>query len=71
VSFHIRVSARGIGPSIPDVDPNNSELISIPKWVEISSLKDINYLPYIHENLMEYIKTNNFLPLFIEEPLEK
>lgn len=58
-------------PSIPDIDPDNEELISEPKWVEISKLKDINYLPYIHEELMKYIKTDRFLPVFIEEPLEK
>lgn len=37
----------------------------------ISRLKDINYLPYIHEELMEYIKINRFSPVFIEEPLER
>lgn len=58
-------------PSIPDIDPNNQELISVPKWVQISSLKDINYLPYIHKELMEYIETNRFSPVFIEEPLDK
>lgn len=58
-------------PSVPDINPNNKEITSEPKWIEISNLKDINYLPYIHEKLMEYIKTNSFSPLFIEEPLEK
>ena len=58
-------------PSIPDVDPNNPKLTSEAKWVEISDLKNIHYVPYIHEQLMEYIKTNNFSPVFIEEPLNK
>ena len=39
MSFHIRVSGRGIV---------------------------INNVPYINDELMEYIKTNNFSPVFIE-----
>lgn len=58
-------------PSIPDVDPNNPKLTSKAKWIPISKLKDINYVPYIHDQLMEYIKTNNFSPIFIEELLSK
>ncbi|MDF2587614.1 MAG: hydrolase [Anaerocolumna sp.] len=58
-------------PSIPDVNPNNHDMISEPKWVDITNLKNINYIPYIHEKLMDYINTNSFSPVFIEEPLEK
>jgi 8-oxo-dGTP diphosphatase len=58
-------------PSIPDVDPDNPEMSSEAKWVQISNLKDVNYVPYIHEQLMEYINTNSFSPVFIDEPLIK
>lgn len=58
-------------PSVPDIDPDDPEISSESKWIPISGLKNINYVPYIHEQLIEYIKTNNFSPLFIEEPLNK
>jgi 8-oxo-dGTP diphosphatase len=58
-------------PSIPDIDPDNPQFTSEAKWVEISDLEGINYVPYIHEELMQYIKTNRFSPVFIEEPLKK
>ncbi|MGH4123789.1 MAG: NUDIX domain-containing protein [Clostridium sp.] len=58
-------------PSIPDIDPDNPEMSSEAKWVQISNLEDVNYVPYIHEQLMEYIKTNSFSPAFIEELLIK
>lgn len=58
-------------PSVPDIDPDNPEISSEAKWVQISNLEDINFVPYIHEQLVEYIKTNSFSPVFIEEPLNK
>ncbi|MEG0775372.1 NUDIX domain-containing protein [Clostridium sp.] len=58
-------------PTVPDIDPDDSEIVSEAKWVQISDLENINYVPYIHEELMEYIKTNRFSPIFMEEPLEK
>lgn len=58
-------------PTIPDVNPDNPNLVGKARWVPIYSLKDINYVPYIHKELMEYFKTNKFSPVFIEEPLEK
>ena len=58
-------------PSVPDRNPDNPEITSKARWVSISELKDINYLPYIHGQLMEYIKTGRFSPVFVEEPLKK
>ncbi|MCM0648904.1 NUDIX domain-containing protein [Clostridium swellfunianum] len=58
-------------PSVPDRDPDNSAITSESKWISISELENINYVPHIHEQLMEYIKTNIFSPVFIEEPLNK
>ncbi len=103
MSFHIRVSARGIvinndkillngfgdgeyynipgggvepgetvkQPSVPDTDSDNPDISSEAVWIPISNLENINYVPYIHEELIEYIKTNRFSPMFMEEPLNK
>lgn len=57
-------------PAVPDINPDNPKITSEAKWISISQLESINYVPYIHEKLMEYINTNNFSPLFIEEPLD-
>lgn len=58
-------------PIIPDVCRENPNLVGEAKWVPIDKLKDINYIPYIHDQLIEYLKTNKFSPVFLEEPLEK
>lgn len=56
-------------PTIPDQDPDNPDISCEAKWIEIDRLKDIEYVPYIHDQLMEYIQTGVFTPVFIEEPL--
>jgi 8-oxo-dGTP diphosphatase len=75
ISFVFRCYLNGedtIKPaSIPDITPDNPKLTSEAKWVPISKLKDIHYVPNIHEQLMEYLKTGHFSPLFIEEPFGK
>lgn len=58
-------------PSVPDIDPENPEISSEAKWIPIAKLKNIHYVPYIHNELMEYIKTNSFSPIFMEEPLKR
>lgn len=58
-------------PSVPDVNPDDPSITGSAKWVEISKLKDLNYLPYIHEQLMEYLKTDRFSPIFVEEILKR
>lgn len=58
-------------PVIPDVNPDDPSLVGEGKWVPIPSLKKINYVPYIHKQLMEYFESNTFSPIFIEEPLGK
>lgn len=58
-------------PTIPDVDPDNPEITCEAKWIPIANLKELHYVPYIHEELMEYLKTNNFSPVFLEEPLKR
>jgi len=56
-------------PTIPDVCLEDTSLVGAAKWVPIESLKDIELLPYIHDQLMEYLDSNQFSPVFIEEPL--
>lgn len=57
-------------PTIPDIDPMNPETIcNGAKWVPISELKAVHYVPYIHKHLIEYFNTGVFKPAFFEEPL--
>jgi 8-oxo-dGTP diphosphatase len=56
-------------PTIADYDPDDPTITSYAKWIDISTLKDIHYVPYIHEQIMEYLEINIFHPIFIEEPL--
>lgn len=37
-------------PSIPDIDPDNPEVTSEAKWVQISDLENINYVPISMKN---------------------
>lgn len=58
-------------PTIPDVNPDDPSMTCMAKWVEISKLRELNYLPYVHSQLMEYLQTGNFTPYFVEEPLTR
>lgn len=58
-------------PSVPDIDPNNPGITSEARWISIADLKNIHYVPYIHEQLVDYISTGEFKPIFIEELLER
>ncbi len=55
-------------PVLPDIDPNNPMLISLPKWVPIKDLLSLNILPHINKNIIDYYNTGTFLPRFFEEP---
>lgn len=55
-------------PSIPDVDEEDPSLVSSPEWVPIKDLLLLNILPHINGNLIEYLKTGIFSPVFFEEP---
>lgn len=58
--------------TIPDQDQRNKNNIHTgSRWIKINDLKEINYVPYIHNRLMDYFITNVFTPNFIEEPLIK
>lgn len=56
-------------PTIPDIIPEDPGITVCAKWVEISKLRELNYLPYIHDQLIEYLETGRFTPYFVEEPL--
>jgi 8-oxo-dGTP diphosphatase len=55
--------------SVPDQNPDNPSITSKAVWMPVSNLKNINYVPYIHKNLMHFIETGKFAPNFISEPL--
>jgi 8-oxo-dGTP pyrophosphatase MutT (NUDIX family) len=57
----------GTKVSLPDVNPHDSSMVSIAKWINISKLNDINLVPNIHKSLIEYIETGIFNPLFWSE----
>lgn len=75
ISLFFRCCLKGSStikpPTIPDVNPDNPHITGMAKWVEISRINEINLLPYVHEQLMEYIKTDRFTPRFVEEPLSR
>jgi 8-oxo-dGTP diphosphatase len=54
-------------PTYPDVDPNDSTLKSKPKWISISELNAIPFVPSaIKESLIKYITTGIFEPKYFE-----
>ena len=54
-------------PVQPDGDPNDSTMQTKPKWVLLSELKIIPFLPSsIRKSLIEYIDTGIFKPQYFE-----
>ena len=66
----LKDSSRLSTPELPDIDPLNPRMISQPVWVPITELPDIELLPHINKNLLQYFKTGVFSPLFLDEPYE-
>lgn len=58
-------------PTIPDVIMDRPDISCEAKWIPIADLESTNYFPRIHEQLMEYLKTGRFSPVFMEEPIKK
>lgn len=57
-------------PTVPDVDPVNPDTkCNGARWVPLSDLDNIHYVPYINKSLKGYIESNIFTPRFFEEPL--
>ena len=64
--FRCRVN-RDIAPVVPshtDINPDDPSITSVAKWVPIAELGGINLLPQISKNLMAYVETGAFRPLF-------
>ena len=55
--------------SVPDQNPDDPSMTSKAVWVPVENLKNIEYVPYIHKNLMGFIETGYFEPNFLSEPL--
>ena len=53
-------------PSHPDVNPDDPSITSTCKWIPLSELKDIYFIPPIYESLMNYVRTGTFAPSFWE-----
>ena len=57
-------------PELPDIDPLNPVMVSQPVWLPVLELPEIELLPHINKNLLQYFKTGEFEPLFLDEPYE-
>ena len=56
-------------PTIPDQSPENPAYTSKAVWMPMNDLKNIEYVPYIHNSLMKYVESGVFAPNFLSEPL--
>jgi len=57
-------------PELPDIDPMNTDMVSQPVWVPISHLLEIELLPHINQNILDYYKSGVFKPVFFEDPFK-
>ena len=57
-------------PTVPDQNPDDPTITSKAVWMPIVKLKDIEFVPYIHQELISFIETGHFTPNFLSEPLE-
>lgn len=71
ISFFFKCALTGSSelkkPLLPDVDPNNANLVSSPEWVPVSRLLELNILPHVNKNLLAYFNTGVFEPIFFED----
>lgn len=58
-------------PSKPDYSPDDPSIVAVVEWVPISKLAEINFLPYIPDNIQEYAQTGVFSPRFLSGHFEK
>jgi 8-oxo-dGTP pyrophosphatase MutT (NUDIX family) len=56
-------------PAVPDQNPDDPTITSKAVWMPIENLENIEYVPYIHKILMNFIETGYFTPNFLSEPL--
>jgi 8-oxo-dGTP pyrophosphatase MutT (NUDIX family) len=58
-------------PSHPDVSPDDPAITSIAKWIPLSELERIPFIPPIYESLMRYLETGVFTPSFWESNIHE
>jgi 8-oxo-dGTP diphosphatase len=58
-------------PCKPDFSPDDPSILAVVEWVPINRLKEINLLPYIPDNIFEYVHTGVFSPTFLSGHFEK
>lgn len=56
-------------PSEIDINPDDPSITSEAKWIELSELDKIYFVPEIYDSLMDYIKTGIFKPSFWDSRL--
>jgi len=57
-------------PCKPDYSPDEPTILAVTEWVPISKLKEINFLPYIPDKILDYIQTGEFTPKFLSGHFE-
>ena len=57
-------------PELPDVDPVNPLMILQPVWVPLAQVPEIELLPHINKNMIQYFETGTIEPKFFNEPYE-
>jgi len=75
ISFFFRCflnhDAAPVEASHTDTNPDDETITSIAKWIPLSELHTINFIPMVYEPLMKYIETGNFTPSFWGEDNHK
>jgi 8-oxo-dGTP diphosphatase len=76
VSFVFRCNVIGnmdiLSPTVVDKDPHDKTIFSTGcKWIKIVDLDNIEFVPYINNELRQYIKSGTFKPNYLEEILHK
>jgi 8-oxo-dGTP diphosphatase len=64
-------NVQAIVPSQPDYSPDDPTNAAIAVWVPLNKLFEINFLPYIPDNILEYVKTGEFHPKFLSGHFQK
>lgn len=66
ISFFFRCYLdESVAPQVPshtDINPDNPAITSVAKWIPLSALGEITFIPKVHGPLMRYIETGVFTP---------
>lgn len=57
-------------PTMPDHCPDEPTSQAVTEWVPISKLMEISFLPYIPDQIINYVQTGVFSPTFISGHFE-